>query len=204
MEFYGDHAVTSYMLHLAVAYRSRYERVYLVVAQEFGGIRTDLLLRLCRLYECSIGNIMVSRAFSSHEVRESLGGSEWGEASLVIAYPYSFLPRYPSGYWEATAISGLIMRASQRSRVIIFNTTTRFGERLPEGGSAHHHFVKVIVRLTRRGRRVFAELVKHPGKPHGALAVFHTKLLEDLALLEKRGTLLDWLPARPHGVGGRG
>lgn len=192
------------MLHLAVAYRSRHERVYLVIAQEFGGIRTDLLLRFCRLYECSIGNIMVARAFSSYEVREALSGFGWDGASLVIAYPYSFLPRDPSGYWEATAISGLIMKASQRSRVIIFNTTTRFGERLPEGGSAHHHFVKVIVRLTRRGRRVLAELVKHPGKPHGALAVFHTKLLEDLVLLEKRRTLLDWLSARPHEAGGLG
>lgn len=188
------------MLHLAVAYRSRYEKVYLVIAQEFGGIRTDLLSRLCRLYDCSLDSIMIARAFSSYEVREILSRFEEESASLVVAYPYSFLPRDPSGYWEATAISGLVMKASQRNRVLVFNTLTKFGERLPEGGSMHHHVVKVIVRLAKRGNRVFAELVKHPGKPHGALVVFHTKLLEDLVLLEKRNTLLDWLPRCSRGV----
>ncbi|MEM1623953.1 MAG: hypothetical protein QW543_07505 [Sulfolobales archaeon] len=167
--------------------------MYLVVAQEFGGLRTDLLLRFCRIYDCSLSNVMVARAFSNSEVREILSGLEVEGASVVLAYPYSFLPRDPSEYWEATAISGLIARVSQRNRTFIFNTYTKFGDKLPEGGSMHHHVVKVIVKLVKQGSRVLAELVKHPGKPSGALAVFHVKLLEDIALLEKRKTLLDWV-----------
>lgn len=194
IELYGDYATTSYVLHIALTHRSRYERVYLLVAQEFGGIKTDLISRFCRLYGCCLSNIMVARTFSNREVIEKLSElGSWDGESILVAYPYSYLTKNPKTYWEATTISGLLMKLSQKNSVIIFNTITKFGEASPEGGSMHHHVVKVMVKLMRSGRRVYAKLVKHPSKPTGVSVSFHTKLLEELVLMGRERTLLDWL-----------
>jgi len=194
VEFYGDYSITSYILHHTLAFRSRFERIYLVMAQEFGGIRTDVLTKFCRVYECLLTNIYVVRVFSNSGLRTALSeliGLEDG--LVVVAYPYNYLPRDHSKYFEASIISGLLRKVMQSKELIVFNTFTKFGTVMPEGGSMHHHVVKVIVMLRRCGGRVYATLVKHPAKPSGVTKSFHVKVLEDIVLMNYGRTLLEWV-----------
>ncbi len=205
VEFYGDHDITSYILHHTLAFRSRFERVYLVMAQEFGGIRTDLLTRLCRIFECSLTNIYVTRVFSNSELKSALSElAGLDEGLAVVAYPYNYLPKDPSKYFEASSISGLLKKVMESKELVVFNTFTRFGAVMPEGGNMHHHVVKVIVMLRKRGGRVCATLVKHPAKPSGTTKSFHTKLLEGVELVHYGRTLLEWSLNRLAGPAAHG
>ncbi|MCX8186687.1 MAG: hypothetical protein N3G48_06230 [Sulfolobales archaeon] len=193
VEFYGDCSVTSYVLHHTLAFRSRYEDIHLIIAQEFGGIRTDVLTKLCRIYDCVLTKVRVVRVFSNSELREVLSGMVGLNAGLVVvAYPYNYLPKDPYRYFEATSVSGLLRRIMQENELLIFNNFTRFGNLMPEGGSLHHHMMKVVVMLRKHGSKVCATLLKHPAKPSGATKVFNAKLLEDLVLLARGKTLLEW------------
>lgn len=193
IEFYGDYSIISYVLHHTLAFRSRYETIHLVIAQEFGGINTELLIKLCRIYDCMLTNIHVIRVFSNSELRVALNELSRSNPGLVIVtYPYNYLPRDPYRYFEASSISGMLREVMQENEVIVFNSFTRFGDVMPEGGSMHHHVMKVIVMLRRYGNKVYALLLKHPAKPSGITKVFHIKLLEDLILLRRSKTLLDW------------
>jgi hypothetical protein len=196
VEFFGDRRLTSYLMHHLVAFNGSKGRVYLILAQEFGGLRTDLISALCRVYGCLPSNVIVARAFSSDDVKDALrrlsdDGLEEGVA--VLAYPYNYLPNDPQGYSQASEISGLIMKATLRHRLTILSTVTKFGDVMPEGGSLHHHIVKVIVKVFRSGGRAVAEIVKHPAKRAGARAYIHVKLLDGLALQEPpQRTLLQY------------
>lgn len=196
VEFFGDRRLTSYLMHHLAAFNGGRGPVYLVLAQEFGGLRTDLISTLCRVYGCVPSNVMVARAFSNDDVKDALRrlvGDGLEEGVAVVAYPYNYLPKSPEGYYEASEISGLIMKAALRHRLTILNTVTKFGDFMPEGGSLHHHIVKVIVKVFMRGGRVVAEVVKHPARREGARAYIHVKLLEGMTLQEPpQRTLLEY------------
>lgn len=192
LEFYGDELLVLYLYHMTLAYNSAWRKVYSVIARERGGLDPVLLSRLCRVYDCSLSNVMVSRVFRTEEligVLESLKRLEGYLAAIL--YPYSYLPRDPSSYWRATLVTGLIQSISSRNQVVLFNNTSKFGEYMPEGGSMHHHVVKVIVRMWRKRDLCYAKLVKHAGKKSGFLRMFRLKLLEDATPVGSR-TLLDW------------
>lgn len=199
-EFYGDRAVVEYLFHRAVAILSRQGPVKVLIARESGGLRADLLEGFCRLFDCNLASIAIGRAFRTNDVIELLGlASEEEGSSIVLLYPFSFLGSDPSAYSEATKISGLILRASAKNFVVLFNEVTKFGERMPEGGSMHHHVVKVIVRVSRLRGHVVAELIKHPAKRDGIVRRFSVKLLKGIDLLGGRNpSILEWLA--PAGV----
>jgi hypothetical protein len=194
IEFYGDSYVLDYLFHRSIAIQSRRGQVYVVVSLEFGGIRTDLIEAFCRVFDCRLTAVSISRAFKTRDVvriLESLIGVR--DSTVVLLYPYNFLGDDPSTYYEATEISGLINRVSAENTVLIFNTTTRFGSRMPEGGSMHHHVVEVILRVKRLGRSVVAELVKHPAKPTGLRRLFRVELLKEKAAPVDTVSLLNWV-----------
>jgi hypothetical protein len=194
IEFYGDSYVLNYLFHRAVSIRSRYGRVYVVISLEFGGIRTDLIEAFCRIFDCRLSAVSVSRVFRVRELIQVLKSlSDESDATVILLYPYNFLRDDPSTYYEATEISGLINRVSAGNSVLLFNTKTKFGERMPEGGSMHHHVVKVIIRLDRLGRLIKVELVKHPAKPTGLRRLFKVDLLKNAVAPAETVSLLNWV-----------
>ncbi|WP_440060096.1 hypothetical protein ACSU1N_02790 [Thermogladius sp. 4427co] len=194
IEFYGDPFVLNYLFHRSLAVQSKYNDVYVVVSLEFGGIRTDLVESFCRILGCRLTAIRVSRAFKLGDVIKLLKNLEdVNDSTIILLYPYNYLREDPSTYYEATAISGLINKVSAHNIVLIFNTKTRFGERMPEGGSMHHHVVKTILRLDRLGKNVLAELVKHPAKPSGLKKQFRLELLKWGITPAETISLLNWV-----------
>lgn len=197
VEFYGDPGIVLKVMHYMVAYRSGVERVYVLLNAEFGGIDTLYLVRLCRFFNCNLENVIVARAFRLSETVEALRDLCYSvENSLVVVvFPYSYVPKDPAMYSEATKITGLVQRASGRNQLVVFNTVTRHGRYMPEGGSFHHHLVKVIIRLVRRGSSILAELVKHPAKS-GGLRSIPLSMLEHPVPEERQLTILRWIAVR--------
>jgi hypothetical protein len=193
VEFYGDPSVLFSLIHYTVASRSSSNRVYLVHNVEFGGLNTPLLVRLCRIFECRMDNIMVSRSFRLNDtvkILEDLAAEK--DSVVVLAFPYNYLPKDPSKYCEATRVTGLLSKISAFNQVVIFNTVSKYGYFMPEGGSMHHHAVKIIVRVTRRSGRVVAQIVKHPVKNEG-IRIFSEKLLETGIVVDSSRSLLAWI-----------
>ncbi|MGB9827172.1 MAG: hypothetical protein ACPLSM_01475 [Thermosphaera sp.] len=193
IEFYGDPSILFPLIHYTVASRSSSNRVYLVHNVEFGGLHTPLLVRLCRMFECRMDNIMVSRSFRLNDtvkILEDLAAEK--DSVVVLVFPYNYLPSDPSKYSEATRITGLLSRISVFNQVVIFNTVSRYGYFMPEGGSMHHHAVKIIVRVVRRNGRVVSQIVKHPVKNEG-VRVFSERLLEAGVVARGSRSLLAWI-----------
>lgn len=193
VEFYGDEFLVDYFFHTTLAYNSGWRRVYAVIVREYGGLDPGLLAKLCRIYNCSLTNIMVARAFRVEDLVNILKNPMDSYGNLVaILYPYSYLPSNPSSYWKATMITGLIHSLSLRNQVVLFNNTSRFGNHMPEGGSMHHHVVKIIVKLWRKRDLCYAKLVKHSGRGGSAARVFRLKTLEKTIWTNSK-TLLEWV-----------
>lgn len=199
VELYGDDSVVLRLMHYTMTYRSREGSVRVVFNVEFGGVDTLYFIRLCRAFECKPDNIFISRAFKLKDTITLLEGLlEARDSTVILLFPYRYLPKSPSKYTEATKITGIIHRVALLNRVVLFNSLSNFGYYMPEGGSLHHHLVKVIVRLTRKRGWVVADLIKHPIKQQGT-RVFAEKLLEHPILQPQKRTLLDWalkLPGR--------
>lgn len=192
-EFYGDPHIVLRVMHYAVVYRSTSSRVHVVFNIEFGGLDTLYLVKLCRILNCNLDSVYVSRAFRLNDTINVLKDLEAvSNAVVILVFPYNYLPRDPSKYTEATKITGVISRIALSNQVILFNAVTKHGYYMPEGGSLHHHLVKVIVRLSRREGCIYAQLVKHPAKP-SAMRIFSEKALEHPVLVKQRRTILDWL-----------
>lgn len=193
IEIYGESKPVLSLLHYVMAYRSSMERVYVLFNIEFGGIDTLYLVRLCRIFNCRLDNIVVSRAFRQGDTIKSLEElSSISDSLILLVYPYSYISRDPSRYYEATRITGLISRISISNQVIMFNTITKHGKYMPEGGSFHHHIVKVIVRLVEQGKSIIAELVKHPAK-NRVLRTIPLSMLEYPVVRSDQVTILDWV-----------
>lgn len=193
VEFYGEDFLVNYLFHTTLAYNSAWRCVYAIVAKEYGGLDPGLLAKLCRIYGSSLTNIMVARAFRNEDLVNVLNGlTKRSDELIVVLTPYSYLPSDPRSYWKATSITGLLHQLSLRNQVVLFNTASKFGDYMPEGGSMHHHVVKIIVKLWRRGETCYAKLVKHSGRGNGGVRVFKLKLLENTVLQNTR-TLLDWV-----------
>lgn len=193
VELYGDQFPVLSLLHYAIAYRSSAEKVYVLFNVEFGGLDTLYLVKLCRVFDCRLDNVFVSRAFRLDDTVRIL--SELADTSgslILVVYPYSYVSRDPSRYHEATKITGLLLRASVSNQVLLFNTTTRHGRYMPEGGSFHHHAVKVIVKLTKQGSSIIAELVKHPAKERTWRSI-PLSLLEYTVKPRTQLSILEWI-----------
>lgn len=194
VEIYGDMRLVSWVAHFAMVYRSRDSPVYVVLNSEFGGLDTSLVVKLCRIYSCDMENIMISRAFSLRDTLSIL--SELGslkDAVILLLFPYSYLPPDPSKYTEATRITGMITRILGENQVLVFNTFTRFGKRRPEGGSFHHHAVKVIARIFETQGNIAVKLVKHPVKEAGLIRLIPVK--GAVGVSQRRVGLLAWASA---------
>lgn len=196
VELYGDQQVVLRVLHYMIAYRSSVDRVYVLFNVEFGGLDTLYMIRLCRIFNCRLDNILVSRAFRLDDTARILEELSGLSGSLVlIVYPYSYIPIDPSKYHEATRITGLAMKIAMNNQVVLFNTTTRHGRYKPEGGSFHHHVVKVIVRLVKHGDSIIAELTKHPVKEKQWRSI-PISLLEHPLKPRAQATILEWAVPR--------
>lgn len=192
VELYGDELLINYFFHVTLAYNSVWRRVFVIVAKEFGGIDPALLVKLCRIHGCSLNGVQVVRAFRNEDLVEILGELKQRSGELVVTlYPYSYLPKDPESYWKATLITGLLHQLSLRNQVIVFNAESKFGKYMPEGGSMHHHVVKVIVKLWRSRDVCYAKLIKHPCK-EGGVRVFRAKILEE-NLFKAPRSLLNWV-----------
>lgn len=193
IEFYGEPRIVLTTMHYVLAYRSSSEIVYVVLNTEFGGVDTLYLVKLCRIFNCRLDNILVARSFDINSTVSILEELVSVENSLVIVvYPYNYLPRDPAKYSEATRITGIISKVSISNQVLLFNSFSKYGYYRPEGGSLHHHLVKVIVKLTQKGRLITAELVKHPVKQL-CRRVFSDKTLEYPIPNTPRKTIIDWI-----------
>ncbi|MEM4487521.1 MAG: hypothetical protein QXK88_01770 [Desulfurococcaceae archaeon] len=192
VELYGDSNAVLRVMHYAMVYRSRDNAVHVVFNVEFGGIDTLYFARLCRVLDCKPDSIFISRAFRLKETLNILKELlKVQRSTVLLVFPYRYLPKNPSKYTVATEITGIIGRLALSNRVLLFNSLSNFGYYMPEGGSLHHHLVKVIVKLTRKNKWILADLVKHPVKQQGT-RVFAEKTLEHpIPQLQKR-TLLDW------------
>lgn len=198
VELYGDQQVVLRILHYMVAYRSSVDKVYVLLNIEFGGLDTLYMVRLCRIFNCRLDNIYVSRAFRLDDTARVLEDLADLSSSLVLlVYPYSYVPVDPSRYHEATRITGLVSKIATRNQVVLFNATTRHGRYMPEGGSFHHHIVKVIVRLARRGGSIIAELIKHPAKEKQWRSI-PLSLLEHPLKPRAQASILEWARAREN------
>lgn len=193
IEFYGDEGIVLKIMHYTVAYRSVDEYVYVVLNKEFGGIDTLYLVKLCRLFNCRLDNILVSRSFNLDATINTLQELLNIENSLIVlVYPYSYLPRNPVEYSEATRITGIINKISFSNQVLLFNSISKYGYHRPEGGSLHHHLVKVIIKLIPRGNTVVAELIKHPVKER-TRRIFRDKALKYPVKKPPVKTIIEWL-----------
>ncbi|MEM4718316.1 MAG: hypothetical protein QXE81_06150 [Desulfurococcaceae archaeon] len=193
VEIYGEPRPVLSLLHYVMAYRSSVEKVHVLFNIEFGGVNTSYLVKLCRVLNCRLENILVSRAFRQGDTIKSLDElSSISDSLILLVYPYSYVSKDPSRYYEATRITGLISRISISNQVIVFNTITRHGKYMPEGGSFHHHIVKVIVRLVEQGRSIIADLVKHPAK-NRVLRTIPLSLLEYPVKKSFQATIVDWV-----------
>ncbi len=192
IEFYGDPRLTLMTAHYVMAYRSVYEKIYVMFNIEFGGLDTLYLTRLCRYFNCDMSNIMISRAFKLDDTIKLLKDLADIRGSLVLLiFPYNYLSKDPLRYTDATKVSGLIMRLTHFNQIMIFNTTTRYGRYMPEGGSFHHHIVKIIIRLIDKKESFIAELIKHPIKRNMIISI--PKVLLEHPLKEHSiKTLLEW------------
>ncbi|MEM1634773.1 MAG: hypothetical protein QW794_04710 [Thermosphaera sp.] len=193
VEFYGDPSVLALLIHYTIVSQSSSNNVYLVNNIEFGGLDTALLVRLCRIFNCRMDNIMVSRSFRLNDtvrILEDLTAVK--DSVVVLAFPYNYLPKDPSKYSDATRITGLLSKLSSSNQVIVFNTVSKYGYFMPEGGSMHHHAVKIIVRITRRSGRIVSQILKHPVK-HWDARIFSEKILETGVSANSSKTLLAWI-----------
>ncbi|MEM4620151.1 MAG: hypothetical protein QW607_08045 [Desulfurococcaceae archaeon] len=194
VEFYGDLSLILKVAHYAMAYMSRLGLVYVVFNLEFGGVDTLYIVRVCRMLDCKLNNIIVSRAFRLSDTVNILEDlSKLKNTNIFLVLPYGYLPVDPLRYSNATKITGLIRRISLDNQVIVFNTTSKFGYNKPEGGSLHHHSVNIIVRLSylRRGL-ILASLIKHPVKPLSS-RVFSEGILNHPIQSLRQNSLLKYL-----------
>ena len=192
IEFYGDDRIVDLVMHYTVAFRSRYDTVYLVINTDFGGLDPYLVSRLTRRLGGSIDNIMVSRAFRTNDLIGVLETLENASGTLVVKYPFTFIAQSLRGYREATRIVGVLRRLSGRLRVVLFNTKSRLG-RIAEGGKYHSHSVHVLVELRRRGDRGYLYLRKYPGPREGLCSSFPLELLEGWGPWGVQRRLTEWL-----------
>ncbi len=194
VELYGDPRIILLLAHNIVVHRSLFGEVYLVLNIEFGGIDTLYLIKICRIRDCDLSRVFISRAFRTQdtvEILRSLEGSR--NRSVILVLPYNYLPQDPEKYYEATKITGLINKISLSNTVIILNTITRFGSRNPEGGSLHHHLVKIILRIIEKDQWIIAELIKHPAKPVSEKKIFSKKILSNPVHTTSQRTILEWV-----------
>ena len=196
-ELYGDPGALLLLAHNILVYRSLFGEVYAVLNLEFGGVDTLYLVKICRIFDCDLSKIYISRAFRSQDTVEILKSLEnVRDSTIVLIFPYNYLPQDPAKYHEATRITGIISRISLSNTVILLNTITRFGSRNPEGGSLHHHLVKIILRIAERGEWLIAELIKHPVKSLGEKRIFSKKILSNPLPTTKQRTILEWVANR--------
>jgi hypothetical protein len=195
LEFYGEEKAVSSILHYVTAYRSRFGKVLVLLNKDFGGLDPYMVARLARILEGDSLKIDVSRGFRFSDTVEMLGeaaGGYGGYESVIIAYPYYHMPRGFKGYSMATLVTGLTRRlVSSGRRVFLFNTVSRVGRWMPEGGNYHHHSVHVIVRVGRlKGNRIGARIVKHPSRPPGGMVSFR---LDEIGFSVYQKPLTAWL-----------
>lgn len=193
VEFYGDPSVLIPLIHYTITSQSASNSVYLVNNIEFGGLDTPLLVRLCRIFNCRMDNIMVSRSFRLNDtirILEDLAATR--DSVIVLAFPYNYLSKDPLKYSDATRITGLMSKISSSNQVIVFNTISKYGYFMPEGGSMHHHIVKIIVRIARKNGRIVSQIIKHPVKSLGT-RIFSEKILETGVVASNSKTLLAWI-----------
>jgi hypothetical protein len=191
-EFYGDFDLVLRVMHYIMAYKSSENTVHVVLNVEFGGIDTLYLIKLCRIFDCKLDNIMVSRAFRLNDAVKILEDlASRNDSIILLAFPYNYLPFNPAKYTEATKVTGIIAKISALNQVILFNTISKYGNYLPEGGNFHHHMVKVIVRLKKSKGIIYAELLKHPVK-QGGRRIFTEKILDHPLHSLKQRTIIDW------------
>jgi hypothetical protein len=65
LELYGDPGVVLRVAHYTMAYRSVESTLHVLLNLEFGGLDTLYLVKLCRIFNCNLDNIVVSRAFKA-------------------------------------------------------------------------------------------------------------------------------------------
>lgn len=192
-EIYGDEKIVLDVAHHTMVYRSIYSEVYVVLNIEFGGIEVPYLTKLCRIHNCNLDNVYISRAFRLQDTVDTLQSLLQVENKLIIViFPYNYVQPSPTNYTEATRITGIISKLSQANQVILFNKMSRFGYKLPEGGSFHHHLVKIIIKLIQKNKWIIAELIKHPIKPHG-IRVFPEKILVNPIPSIEQKTILEYI-----------
>ncbi len=165
IDFYGNPQLVKLLSYHVAAWWHCREPVGLGIVHD-RPVSYDLyfIRNLLRLMRCDEEGFLVARAFRLEDVLEMLEeAEEKGVRNLILYSPYTFSPPKPEDYWRLTPLTGRIRRLYNKGlSIALFNTVSKFGVLLPEGGKMHHHQTHVIVKLEISGERSYrATLIKH-------------------------------------------
>lgn len=201
IEFYGERKIVDLIMYRLIAFRSSFGKVFVIINTDFGGFDPYMVSLFIRMFKGDPDNILISRTFRQEDLVGLLNELNLvkvlDEKILVLKYPYRFIPFDPRKYGEASRITGLLKRLVNNGwPVFLFNTVSRFGKTMPEGGTFHHHAVHVIVELKNIGKKLYkAVLRKHPFRPTGLSVLISTKQLygRDTVIWVGQRRLSEWL-----------
>ncbi len=188
IEFYGADSVVTTLMHRVAACRARRGDVAIALVQNFGGLNPYMLRYFTKVLGSGLDRIKVSRAFRAEDVPTLLRSVPQWVDTVVVRTPFLFSPQTPEEYSRVTPIVAAIKKLIDSGvRVAVFNTVSKFGRFLPEGGNYHHHVMHAVVRLWEIDRKRFgAEIVKHAWRGPGA------------TILPKAEVMREWGGLSPH------
>jgi hypothetical protein len=172
IEFFGDWSPVSLLAHRFMAQNSG----DVVLTQEFGGINTYLVERISK----NIGEkpeLRIVRAFSLETTIEALQLALESKSQLAtVIDPYHYAPRDWREYSALTKITASLRALSLTKSVVVFNRSSKFGSKAPEGGAFHSSSVPVLIRVSASNRSLYATIVKHPALPQKRVSFTYTEL----------------------------
>ncbi len=188
IDFYGTDSVVTTLMHRVTACRARWGHVAVALVQDFGGLNPYMLRYFTKVLGTSLDRVIVSRAFRSEDVPTLLRSvPQWVDA-VVVRTPFLFSPQTPEEYSKVTPIVAAIKKLIDSGiKVAVFNTVSKFGRFLPEGGNYYRHVMHAVVRLWEIDKKRFgAEIVKHAWRAPG------------MTILPKAEVMRGWGGLSPH------
>jgi len=192
VEFYGAENLVSIMMHRIAACRARRGDVAVALVQDFGGLNPYMLRYFTKVLGSSLDRITVSRAFRLEDVPALLKSVPPWVDTVLVRTPFLFSPQSPLEYSKVTPIVAAMKKLVDSGiRVVVFNTVSKFGKFLPEGGNYHHHVMHAVIRLWNIDRKRFgAEIVKHAWRAPGMTVLPKSEVMREWGGLSQHLGLL--------------
>ena len=196
VDFYGEQKLVRNISYKLSAWWHCNGKVALgIIQREAIAYNLYTVKMFLRAFGCSEKDFLVSRAFRIEDAVELIKESVKTRAkNLILINPYNHSPETPREYWKLTPLNGNIRKiAASGIRVALFNTTTKFGAFLPEGGKMHHHQTHIIIRLDKNNEKTYkATLLKHYNKKQKTITAPLKELFTVNQYWEEQYPLLKW------------